>query len=148
METKSAKGPHVGRNIQTFRLIKGKSQLQLAADLEEKIKRSVSQQFISDLEAKESIDDDELLAFIAQILEVHPDALKHLDLEDHFNVIGNSFYNNATQQINYKNTVNNQHSPDLLDRIMAFINKEKEELKQENENLKTQIAKLKKGKRN
>lgn len=141
MQTTSAKRPiHVGHNIQTIRYIRGISQTEMAVQLEEKAKKPFSQQLISDIEGRENIEDEELLKQIAEILKVEPEALKNLDLDDAISIIGNSFHDNATQQINYKNTVHNQQSYHPLDKLIELFEKDRAELKAE-------IARLKKGKR-
>jgi transcriptional regulator with XRE-family HTH domain len=94
METSSKRPVHVGHNTQKVRLFRGLSQTGLAARLEEKRHRPVSQQLVSDIEDRETIEDAELLRQIAEILEVTPEALKSLDWENAINVIGNTFNNN------------------------------------------------------
>ena len=140
MQTQSKKGPHVGRNIQTIRFIRGISQVELGTELEERLHRPFSQQLVSDLEGRQEIEDEELLRQIAEILKVEPEALKNMDLNEAINVFGNSFNQNSTQQINYKNTVHNQQTNNPLDKLIELFEKEKAELKAE-------IEKLKKAKR-
>ena len=90
MEQSFAKHPvHQGQNIQKFRIIRNMSQTDVAADLELKRGKPVSQQFVSDIEQKETIEDDELLRQIAEILKVDPDVLRSLDLNAAINVISN-----------------------------------------------------------
>lgn len=137
MENTSAKRPvHVGHNIQRFRLIRGLSQAGLAYKLEEKRNKSVSQQLISDIEDRESIADDELLQQIAEVLEVSPDVLKNVDLDNAINIIGNTFNEYSAQQINYKNTVQNSQTHNPLDKLIELFEKEKAELKAEIERLR------------
>jgi len=135
MQTQS-KRPHVGRNIQTIRYIRGISQTDMAVNLEDRMKRPFSQQLISDIEGRENIEDEELLKQIAEILKVEPEALKNMDLNEAINIIGNSFHENSTQQINYKNTVHNQQTYNPLDKLIELFEKEKAELKAEIERLK------------
>ena len=69
MEQSFAKHPvHQGQNIQKFRIIRNMSQTDVASDLELKRGKPVSQQFVSDIEQKETIEDDELLKQIAEYL--------------------------------------------------------------------------------
>jgi transcriptional regulator with XRE-family HTH domain len=140
MQAQSKKGPHVGRNIQTFRFIRGLSQTGLAAELEERLKKPISQQLISDIESREDILDDELLAQIAEILKVSPDALKKLDMESAITVVGNTFNNNDGSLQNYNlpiyhnSTINQTYNP--LEKLIELFEKEKAELKAEIEKLK------------
>lgn len=143
MEQTLTKRPiHVGRNIQKFRLVRKMSQDSLAVELEEKRGKPVSQQFISELEAKETIEDDELIKQIAEILNVDADVLRNLDLDSAINIISNTFTNN--QFAGY--TVNNNPVFHPLDKLLEVFRKEKEELKAENENLKREIEELRKNK--
>jgi transcriptional regulator with XRE-family HTH domain len=135
MQTQSKK-PHVGRNIQTIRYIRGISQADLGIELEERLHRPFSQQLISDIEGRENVEDEELLKQIAEILRVEPEALKNMDLNEAINIFGNSFSENSTQQINYKNTVHNQQTYNPLDKLIELFEKEKAELKAEIEKLK------------
>ena len=133
METSFAKRSiHVGRNIQKFRLLRDKSQGDIAADLENILHKPVSQQFISDLENKETIEDDELLKQIAEILKVDSEVLRNIDLDAAINIISNSFTNN--QFAGY--TVNNNPVFNPLDKLIELFEKEKAELKAEIERLK------------
>jgi transcriptional regulator with XRE-family HTH domain len=141
MEQTFAKRPvHQGQNLQKFRFIRNMSQADVATDLEAKRGKPVSQQFISDLENKETIEDEELLRQIAEILKVDVDVIKNLDLEAALNIIANNFHEHATQQINYKNVVHNSPTYNPLDKLVELFEKEKAELKAE-------IEKLKKGKK-
>jgi transcriptional regulator with XRE-family HTH domain len=129
---------HVGSNISKFRRIRGLSQGALAAKLEEKRRKPVSQQLISDIESRPTIEDEELLNQIAQILEVEPELLKTVDLDDAINIIGNIFHDNASQQINYKNTVHNSPTFSNSDRVVELL----EKAIKENESLRAEIMKL------
>ncbi len=133
METTFAKrSVHVGRNIQKFRLLRDKSQGDVAADLENILHKPVSQQFISDLENKETIEDDELLKQIAEILKVDSEVLRNMDLDAAINIISNNFTNN--QFAGY--TVNNNPVFNPLDKLIELFEKEKADLKAEIERLK------------
>jgi transcriptional regulator with XRE-family HTH domain len=135
MQTQSKKGPHVGRNIQTIRYIRGISQADLGVQLEERLNRPFSQQLVSDIEGRDNVEDEDLLKQIAEILKVEPEALKNMDLNEAINIFGNSFSENSTQQINYKNTVHNQQTYNPLDKLIELFEKEKAELKAEVERL-------------
>ena len=140
MEQIAKRPVHQGQNIQKLRLIRNISQADVAADLEAKRGKPVSQQFVSDLEQKETIEDDELLKQIAEILKVEPEVIKNLDWDSALNIIANNFHEHATQQINYKNVVHNSPTFNPLDKLIDLFEKEKAELKAE-------IEKLKKGKK-
>lgn len=149
MENTSKRPVHVGHNIQRFRLIRGYSQAGLAHELEEKRKKPVSQQLISDIEDRETIADEELLKQIAEILEVSPEALKTLDIDSAINVIGNTFNNNSSPIIQHQplqSTINQTfNSP--LDKLVELFEKEKGELKKENERLRKEVEKLRGGRK-
>ena len=135
------KRPHVGKNIQKFRFIRNLSQADLAAELEVKRHRPVSQQLVSDIENRETIEDEELLKQIAEILKVDPDVIKNLEWEAAITVIGSSFTtNDQAPAINQalQSTIHQTINP--LDKLIELFEKEKAELKAE-------IEKLKKGKK-
>ena len=90
MEQTSKRNIHHGRNVQKFRLIRDKSQVDVAVELEELLRNPVSQQFISDLENKEVIDDEVVLKQIAEILKVDMGVIKHLDWDAAITAIGSS----------------------------------------------------------
>ncbi|QEC44154.1 helix-turn-helix transcriptional regulator [Pseudobacter ginsenosidimutans] len=137
MEQSFAKRPvHMGQNIQKFRLIREKSQGDVAAELEVKRGKAVSQQFVSDLENKETIEDDELLRQIAEILRVDPEVIKSMDWNAAINIISCTFKDNS----NAAHTVNQTIYP--LDKLLEFFEKEKKEWKSETEALKAELAKL------
>jgi len=137
MEQTSKRRVHQGKNIQKFRLIRDKSQVDVAAELEEILKKPVSQQFVSDLENKEVIEDEVLLKQIAEILKVDTEAIKHLDWDAAITVIGSSFTtNDQAPAINQpiQSTINQTFNP--LDKLIEMFEKEKAELKAEIEKLK------------
>jgi|SRR6185437_6985568 len=144
MQTQSNPTPHVGRNVKTIRFIRGMSQLEMGSQLEERLKRSFSQQLISDIEGREEIEDEELLAQIAEILKVTPEALKSLDLNTAVNVIGNTFTNNDYSYQQFGTHIHNEQTHNSLDRLINLFEKEKAELKAEIAALKKQLAKKKK----
>jgi transcriptional regulator with XRE-family HTH domain len=146
MQTQSKK-PNVGRNVKTIRFIRGNSQLEMAGYLEEKLHRPFSQQLISDIEAREEIEDEELLHWIAEFLKVTPEALQNLDLDEAINVIGNHFQDHSTQQINYKNTVHNQNTFGPLAEVVQLFKDKETQLQSKIDELAKENEKLKKGKR-
>jgi transcriptional regulator with XRE-family HTH domain len=151
MEKTFAKRPiHVGKNIQKFRFIRNKSQMDVATALEEMRHKPVSQQLISDIENRETIEDDELLQQIAEILKVDPEVLTNLDWDAAITVMGNTYTNNNHEQ---SGAINQPINPTInqtfnqLDKLIELFEKQKSELKNENEGLKKEIDKLKKGKK-
>ena len=138
MQTTDAKRPiHVGHNIQKIRIFRSMSQTDLAVELEDKLKRTVSQQLVSDIENRETIEDEQLLQQIAAILHVTPEALQTLDLDNAINVIGSSFTSNDhSSAINQpiSSTIHQTINP--LDKLIELFEKEKAELKAEIEKLK------------
>jgi transcriptional regulator with XRE-family HTH domain len=132
MEQTFAKRPvHHGQNIQKFRIIRNMSQTDVAADLEVKRGKPVSQQFISDIEQKETIEDEELLKQIAEILKVDTEALKNLDLNAAINVIANTFTNHDHSQQQFATYISNTPVYNPLDKLIELFEKEKAELKAE-----------------
>jgi|SRR5579863_1353500 len=135
MQTQSKK-PHVGRNIQTIRYIRGISQTEMGVQLEDRLNRPFSQQLISDIEGRQGIEDEELLRQIAEILKVEPEALKNLDFESAINVIGNTFTNNDYSYQQFATHIHNEQTHNPLDKLIELFEREKAELKVEIEKLK------------
>ncbi|WP_127129865.1 helix-turn-helix transcriptional regulator [Pseudoflavitalea rhizosphaerae] len=143
MEQSFAKRPvHMGQNIQKFRLIREKSQGDVAAELEVKRGKAVSQQFVSDLENKETIEDDELLKQIAEILKVDAEVLKKMDWDAAISIIGNTFTNNDYSQQQFATFIQNSPVYHPLDKLLEFFEKERSDWKSETEALKAELAKL------
>ncbi len=91
---------HQGRNVKRFREMLGIKQDVLAIDL------GLSQQAVSALEQKEALDRD-MLERIAGILKVPAEAIRNFDEEAAFNIISNTFHDDAAAYINnYKCTFN------------------------------------------
>jgi len=145
METSSKRPVHVGHNIQKFRLIRGLSQAGLAHMLEEKMGRTVSQQLVSDIEDRESVEDEELLKKIAEVLEVTPEALRNLDFDAAINVIGNTFTNNDYSYQQFATHIHNEQTHNNpLDKLIELFEKEKTDLKSEIAALKKELSKKRK----
>jgi len=89
---------HEGRNVKRIREILGIKQDALAISL------GLSQQAVSQLEQKETLDSD-IIDKISKALKVNPEAIKNFNEEAAFNVIGNSYYDNAAS-VNYQCTFN------------------------------------------
>ncbi|MCH5687304.1 helix-turn-helix domain-containing protein [Niabella sp. W65] len=92
---------HQGRNVKRFREMLGMKQEALAWELGD----DWNQRKISLLEQKEEIDDP-LLKQIADVLKVPVEAIKNFDEEAAINVIGNSYHDNSTSNVNYHCTFN------------------------------------------
>jgi transcriptional regulator with XRE-family HTH domain len=113
------------------------SQADLAAELEEKRHKPVSQQLVSDIENRDTIEDEELLQQIAEILKTDPEVLKNLDWNAAITVINNTFttheYSTQINQPLYP-TFTQTYNP--LDKLIELFEKEKAELKAEIDKLK------------
>lgn len=143
MENSSKPSAHVGLNIRRFRLLWDYSQGGLAHMLEEKTGHPVSQQFISDLEDRREIADEQLLQQIAEILKVTPEVLKHLDMDSAVQVFNNTFTNNDNAHPQFATHIHNQQtymSP--VGELIEFFKKEREEFKKEREEMRAEIERL------
>ncbi|MCA6439719.1 MAG: helix-turn-helix transcriptional regulator [Chitinophagaceae bacterium] len=92
---------HQGRNIKRFREMLGIKQEALANELGD----DWNQRKISLLEQKDVVEDD-LLVQVAKVLKVPVEAIKNFDEEAAINVIGNSYHDNSTSNVNYHCTFN------------------------------------------
>lgn len=141
MENKANRPIHVGRNIQCLRLFRGYSQSGLAFQLEQKRHKPVSQQLISDIEDRETIQDEELLKQIAEILQVSSEALTNVDWDMAINVIGNTYNNHNHEQ---SGAINQPINPTIhqtfnsFDKLIDLFEREKNELKAEIAQLKNE----------
>lgn len=112
------------------------------------MKRPFSQQLISDIEGREKIEDEELLRQIAEILKVDVDVIKNLDWDAAISVIGSSFTtNDQAPAINQaiSSTINQHFNP--LDKLIDLFKEKEAKLESENEQLRKEIDKLRKGKK-
>ncbi len=105
------KPAHIGRKISRIRELRGIKQETLAQEL------GVSQQTVSRMEASEAVEED-ILAKVAKILGVQPEAIKNFSEEAIFNIIGNT-YNDHSSSLNYQCTFN------PLDKLMEVIEENK-----------------------
>jgi transcriptional regulator with XRE-family HTH domain len=94
----ATKPKHIGRNISRIRELRGMKQEALATAI------GVSQQSVSNIEASETIDEEKLNA-IAEVLGVSAEAIKNYSDETVFNIIGNTYHDNASS-LNYNCTFN------------------------------------------
>jgi transcriptional regulator with XRE-family HTH domain len=90
---------HIGRKISRIRELRGMKQEALAIEL------GVSQQTISNMEKSTSIE-TELLAQVAGILGVTPEAIENFNEEAVFNIINNTFKDSSSNNNNYLCTIN------------------------------------------
>ena len=93
--------PHHGRNLKRVREMMGIKQEALAITLG----GDWSQRKISLLEQKDEID-SEILDEVASGLKVSPEAIKDFNEEAAVNVIGNSYHDHSTSNVNYHCTFN------------------------------------------
>lgn len=112
---------HQGRNVKRFREMLGIKQEGLAYELGEEW----NQKKISQLEQKELIDDP-LLEQIAKLLKVPVEAIKNFDEEAAINVIGNSYHDNSTSNVNYHCTFNPIDK--IIELYEALVKSEKEKV--------------------
>ncbi len=123
---------HQGRNVKRFREMLGIKQEALAFELGE----DWNQQKVSVLEQKEIIEDG-LLEQISKLLKVPVEAIKNFDEDKAINVIGNTYQDNATSNVNYHCNFNPldkmletvEENKKLYERLLAS-EKEKVELLQ------------------
>ncbi|WP_149526052.1 helix-turn-helix transcriptional regulator [Sphingobacterium hotanense] len=80
---------HIGRKVSRIRELRGMKQEALAMEL------GVSQQTVSNIEKSATIESD-LLAQVAKILGVTPEAIENFSEEAVFNIINNTFNNNSS----------------------------------------------------
>jgi len=90
---------HIGRKISRIRELRGMKQEALAIEL------GVSQQTVSNIEKSNSIEED-LLAQVAEILGVTPEAIENFSEEAVFNIINNTFQDSSSNNNNYMCTIN------------------------------------------
>ena len=104
---------HEGRNVKRIREILGIKQDTLAYDL------GISQQSISQLEQKETLD-KELLERISTILNVPVEAIKNFDAEAAINIISNTF---TSQDNSTLNAINPYCTFNPIDKIVELFEK-------------------------
>jgi len=80
---------HIGRKISRIRELRGMKQEALAIEL------GVSQQSVSNIEKSETIE-AKLLAHVATILGVTPEAIENFSEEAVFNIINNTYNNTSS----------------------------------------------------
>ena len=90
---------HIGRKISRIRELRGMKQEALAMEL------GISQQSVSNIEKSAAIEVD-LLAQVAQILGVTPEAIENFSEEAVFNIINNTFQDSSSNNNNYLCTIN------------------------------------------
>ncbi|WP_293930421.1 helix-turn-helix transcriptional regulator [Sphingobacterium sp. UBA6645] len=83
---------HIGRKVSRIRELRGMKQEALAMEL------GVSQQTVSNIEKSATIESD-LLAQLAKILGVTPEAIENFSEEAVFNIINNTFTSHDTSTL-------------------------------------------------
>lgn len=112
---------HQGRNVKRFREMLGIKQEGLAYELG----ADWNQKKISQLEQKELIDDP-LLEQLAKLLKVPVEAIKNFDEETAINVIGNTYQDNSSSNVNYHCTFNPIEK--IIELYDALVKSEKEKV--------------------
>ncbi len=107
---------HEGRNVKRIREILGIKQEALATEL------GMSQQNLSNLEQRESIDPD-LLSQVAKALKIPIEAIRNFTEEATFNIVSNT-YNDHSSSVNY------QFNPigKIVELYESLLNAEKEKV--------------------
>jgi transcriptional regulator with XRE-family HTH domain len=95
----ATKPNHIGHKIGRIRELRGLKQEYIAHQL------NVSQQTVSKIEQSETVE-DQILEQIAKILGVTPEGIKNFSEEAVFNIIGNNFGDNSSNNNNYLCTIN------------------------------------------
>ncbi|WP_449435682.1 helix-turn-helix domain-containing protein [Pedobacter steynii] len=90
---------HIGRKIGRIRELRGMKQDALATEL------GISQQTVSKIEQSEKIE-DALLEQIAKVLGLPSEGIKNFSEEAVFNIIGNTFTENSSNNNNYLCSIN------------------------------------------
>jgi len=90
---------HIGRKIGRIRELRGMKQDTLAIEL------GVSQQMVSKIEQSEKIE-EALLEQIAKVLGLPSEGIKNFSEEAVFNIIGNTFTENSSNNNNYLCSIN------------------------------------------
>lgn len=116
MEAQEIYKSHEGKNVKRIREILGIKQDNLAIDL------GLSQQAVSQLEQKESIE-SELLEKVAKALKVTPEAIKNFNEQAVINNINNTFHDNSL-------LINNQFNPieKIVELYERLLQSEKEKI--------------------
>ena len=107
---------HIGRKISRIRELRGIKQETLANEL------GLSQQTVSRLEQSETIEDD-VLAKVANILGVSPEAIRNFSDEAIFNNI-NTFHDNSSLN-DYSSLFNYQCTFNPIDKILELVEENK-----------------------
>lgn len=106
---------HIGRKICRIRELRGMKQEALAFEL------GVSQQAVSSMERSAEIEAS-LLAQVAEVLGVTPEALENFDEEAVFNIINNTFTSHDTSTLN---AINIHPTFNALDKLIEAYEENK-----------------------
>jgi transcriptional regulator with XRE-family HTH domain len=139
--------PHIGKNIKKLRELSGKKQEGLASLL------NWTQQDISDLEKKKTVDND-TLKLIADALNVTPEIIRNFDPETLLRNVTNNFNDNAVVHLQNQNPTfydeatqeNNINSiekiTELYERLLQELREAVNMEKTRNAQLETEIIEL------
>lgn len=114
---------HEGHNIRRFREMLGIKQETLASEL------GLSQQAISNLEQKETID-ERILVDVAKILKVPTEAIKNFDEESALNIISTTFsdFRDNASAINYNCNLTFNPVEKIVELYEALLKSEREKI--------------------
>lgn len=133
---------HHGKNVARFRQMLGMKQDLLASLLGEEW----TQLKISRLEAKEEIEDG-ILDDVARALKIPVDAIKNFDEEAAISIVANIVNNHDNATGNTNTLFNYQPTFNPIDKIVEILEESNKELKEQIVELKKEIEKLRKGKK-
>jgi transcriptional regulator with XRE-family HTH domain len=126
----ATKTNHIGHKIGRIRELRGLKQESLAYELK------VSQQTVSKIEQSENVE-DQILEQIAKILGVTAEGIKNFSEEAVFNIIGNNFSDNSSNNNNYLCTINPlEKIIQLYDEKVALLERLLQSEREKNELLK------------
>ena len=121
---------HLGRNIKRLREVLHIKQENLGFELARLTNEEWSQQRVSLLENREDIEVG-LLEKVAKSLNVTPEAIRQFNEDAAIQVFSNTFNDNATNNANYRCTINDVHGilqlAEDYKRLYEAIIKEKDE---------------------
>jgi transcriptional regulator with XRE-family HTH domain len=115
----AAKPKHIGRNISRIRELRGMKQEALAIAI------GVSQQYVSNIEGSETVD-EERLQTIAEVLGVSTEIIKNFSDEAVFNIIGNTYHNTSSDNSTLiSSSMNYQPTFNPLDKLIELFEENK-----------------------
>jgi transcriptional regulator with XRE-family HTH domain len=118
MSATSEQRPHIGRNIEHFRRLRGKKQEEFAELL------GVTQQTVSKMEQSEEVD-EERLEKVAMILDVPVEAIKKFNADQAINIIVSTVNNHDQSAVVFHNPV--FHPVEKISELYEQLLKSKQE---------------------